>query len=294
MRSTQLRNVATAVAVVAALGTVSACGGGKSNTGAQQAGAPSGGQQQPVIASAISDLLKVKSSTDKAHSAKVDAEIDQGQLGKTHQSGAVDWSDGYQGDVTITPEGGSVAGAMGMNEARYTKDALYMRMGGKSGGDHWLQYPYAELDKQGANGKAIRQQMQSGSPNQTVLMLIASGDVKVVGKETVRGVETTHYSGLVDAGKLAADTTPGLSPTEQDQLKQQLHDDGVTSDQIDIWVNGDNLLVKKLEQVHTPTSNIRQEIYYSDYGVKVNVTPPPASQTTDVADITKQAQNLGN
>ncbi len=290
MRSTQLRNLAAAVAVVAALGAVSACGSGRSSTGAQKSGAPSGGQQ-PVVASAISALLKVKASTDKAHSAKVDAEIDQGQLGRTHQSGAVDWSDGYRGDVTITPEGGdSLAGAMGMNEVRYTKDAMYVRMG-KSGGQGWVRYDYAALDKQGANGRAMRAQMQSGSPNQTVLMLIASGDVKVVGEESVRGVATTHYSGLVDAGKLAADTTPGLSQAEQGQLKQQLHDDGVTSDQIDIWVNGDNLLVKKVEQVHAASSNIRQEIYYSDYGVPVNTTPPPASETTDMADLTKQLQN---
>ncbi|MEU1627759.1 hypothetical protein ABZ746_20970 [Streptomyces sp. NPDC020096] len=291
MPNTRLRKAAAAVAVIAALGAVSACGGGKSAS-AQQSGAPTGGQQ-PVVASAISALLKVKSSTDQAHSAKVDAEIDQGQLGKTHQSGALDWSDGYQGDVTVTPEGDSLAGAMGMNEIRYTKDAMYTRVSGKAGqgGEHWLKYDYAELDKQGANGKAMRAQLQSGNPNQTVLMLIASGDVKVVGKENVRGVEATHYSGLVDAGKLAADTTPGLSKTEQDQLKQQLHDDGVSSDQIDIWVNGDNLMVKKLEQVHTAKANIRQEIYYSGYGVKVNVTAPPASETTDFAALARQPQN---
>jgi hypothetical protein len=278
--STQLRNVAAAVAVIAALGTVSACGGGKSSTGAHQSGAPSGGQQS-AVGSVIGALLKVKSSTDQAKSAKVDITADQGQLGKTHQTGALDWSDGLQGDLTVTPDGDSLAKAMGVSEIRYTKDALYEQMNSGSGGSHWMKITYAALDKQGPAGKATRMQLQSGNPNQTVEMLIASGDVKVVGKEDVRGVQATHYSGLLDAAKVAADTTPGLSQAEQQQLKQQMHDDGVTADQIDVWVNSDNLVVEKAEQIKTARGTSTTTTYYSEYGTKVTVTPPPAADTFD-------------
>ncbi|MGW7002847.1 hypothetical protein ACWGCW_08460 [Streptomyces sp. NPDC054933] len=289
MPNTQLRKAAAAVAVIAALGTVSACGGGKSAS-AQQSGAPTGGQQ-PVVASAISALLKVKSSTDQAHSAKVDEDSAMGALGALHASGAFDWSDGMQGDLLVTSSASSSPiGAMGISEYRYTKDALYSHFGDQMaqamGGKHWMKYSYDQLDKQGAAGRAMHQQIANNNPNQTVLMLIASGDVKVVGKENVRGVDATHYSGTVDVAKLTTQTTPGLSKADQDQLKQQLSTVGATTDQIDIWVNGDNLVVKKTERTHTTKGDFNQTVYYSDYGTSVNVTPPPAPDTADAAALT--------
>ncbi|MCQ4044267.1 hypothetical protein ACFOSC_29760 [Streptantibioticus rubrisoli] len=276
-----------AVAVIAALGTVSACGGGKSSTGAKQSGAPSAGQQ-PVVGSAISALLKVKSSTDQAKSAKVDEDSTMGAMGTMHFSGALDWSDGMQGDLLLTSSGSSsLAGAMGITEYRYAKDAMYSHFGDQMaqsmGGKHWMKYSYDQLDKQGPAGKAMHQQINNGNPNQTVEMLIASGDVKVVGKENVKGVDATHYSGTVDVAKLTTQTTPGLSQADQDQLKQQMSAAGITTDQIDIWVNGDNLMVKKTEQMHSAKGEIKQTVYYSDYGTTVTVTPPPAADTTDAS-----------
>ncbi|GAA1881914.1 hypothetical protein [Streptantibioticus ferralitis] len=285
MTNTRFRRAAAAVAVIAALGAVSACGGGKS-ANAQQSGAPSGGRQ-PVVASAISELLKVRSSTDQAKSAKVEEDGTMGAMGASHESGALDWSNGLQGDLTVTSSGKSLTGAMGISEFRYTKDAMYSHFGDQMaqslGGKHWMKYSYDQLDKQGPAGRAMHQQIQNGNPNQSVLMLIASGDVKVVGKENVRGVDATHYSGTVDVAKLTEQQTPGMTKADQEQIKQQLSQAGITTDKIDIWVNSGNLMVKKTELMHAAKGDINQTCYYSDYGTPVSVTAPAASDTVDSA-----------
>lgn len=96
------------------------------------------------------------------------------------------------------------AGGSGTMEARYFKDGYAADMGEamaqQTGGKRWISYSYDDLEKMaGASGAALKDQMQNSTPpEQGVKSLLASGDVKKVGKEDVRGVSTTHYAGTVD------------------------------------------------------------------------------------------------
>jgi hypothetical protein len=129
--------------------------------------------------------------------------------------------------------------------------------------------------------------MQNSTPNQSVKLLLASGDVKKVGAESVRGQQTTHYSGTVNVADLASKNS-NLTASQLDSLKKQLTAAGVSTEQVDIWINAQDLLVKKVEKGQMSSGQYTQTAYYSDYGVKVNATVPPASDTEDFTALLKK------
>ncbi|GGU84251.1 putative lipoprotein [Streptomyces filipinensis] len=287
MKSTTARRISLSVAVVAALTGVAACGSGKGDKAA-------GGVA--IHISPIAALRNAEQSTDKADSAKVRSTTSIGNLMSMTANGALTWGDGLKGNLTITYTGGQMAELMrkagtASMEARYLPGAYYAHMSDAyaqhAGGKHWVRYAYDDLAKLGgASGSYMKDQLQNSTPNQSVKMLLASGDVKKAGEETVSGVRTTHYSGTVNVADLAG-KSGNLSKDQLSALKQQLDQAGVTTDTIDIWVNDKNLLVKKSERADTAHGTMTSTAYYSDYGVKVSAEAPPASDTKDFADLLK-------
>ncbi len=140
-------------------------------------------------------------------------------------------------------------------EARYLPDAYYAQMGDKfadqTGGKHWIKYDYDDLaDTAGGSGAYMKDQMQNTTPTQSVKLLLASGDVRKVGEETVRGEKATHYSGVVKVADLA-ERHSDLTDSQLADLKKQLEQAGITTETIDIWVDDEDLLVKKVEKGET-------------------------------------------
>jgi len=285
MKSTTVRCLTLSTAAVTALSGVAAC----SSSGSTDV--------SPVAA-----LRTAEKSTDGADSAKVESTTTMGSLMSMTADGALGWSDGLTGNLTITYTGGTLADTMRQlgttsMQARYLPDAYYARMGEKfaqqAGGKHWIRYGYADLaDIGGSSGAYLRDQMQNTTPNQSVKLLLASGDVKKVGTEKVRGVNTTHYSGTVDVADLAGKNS-SLSAGQLAGLKKQLTQAGVTTETVDIWVDGKDLLVKKVEKGEMSTGRYTQTAYYSDYGVKVSASRPPASDTEDFKELLKQQGGTG-
>jgi hypothetical protein len=290
MKSTTARRTALSVAVVAALTGVAACGSSDSGKGDKAAG---GGA---IHVSPIAALRTAEQSTDKADSAKVRSTTSLGDLMTMTANGALTWGDGLKGNLTITYTGGKMADMMRQTgntsmQARYLPDAYYAHMSDTyaqhTGGKHWIRYSYDDLAKfGGASGSYMKDQLQNSTPNQSVKMLLASGDVKKAGEETVSGVHTTHYSGTVNVADLAGKSS-NLSADQLSALKKQLDQAGVTTDTIDIWINDQNLLVKKSERAATANGTMISTAYYSDYGVKVSAEAPPARDTKDFKDLMK-------
>ncbi|MBL1081538.1 hypothetical protein JK359_06005 [Streptomyces actinomycinicus] len=290
MKSTTVRRVALSIAVVAALTGVAACG----STDAGKDGKADGGDA--IHLSPVAALRSAEKSTDKAESAKVRSTTSVGDLMSMTANGALTWDDGLKGNLTITYTGGQLAEMMkkagtSSMEARYLPDAYYAHMSDayaqQTGGKHWLKYSYDDLAKMGgASGSYMKDQIQNATPNQSVKMLLASGDVKKVGEETVSGAHTTHYSGTVNVAELA-DKTSNLSSEQMSALKKQLSQAGVTTDTVDIWINDQNLLVKKTEKAEMANGTMKNTTFYTDYGVKVTAEAPPAGDTKDFADLLK-------
>ncbi|MGW2637663.1 hypothetical protein [Streptomyces sp. NPDC001348] len=292
MKSTTVRRVTLSIAVVTALTGLPACGTDDGGSGkADKAGGGSVTHVSPIAA-----LRSAEKSTDKALSAKVRSTTTIGNVMSMTGNGTVAWGGGMRGDLTITYTGGKLADAMRRTgstsmEARYLPDAYYAQMSGKAaeqlGGKHWLRYGYDDLAKLGgASGSYVKDQMQNTTPKQSVNMLLASGDVKKVGEEKVSGVRTTHYSGTVNVADLAGKNS-NLSAGQLADLKKQLRKAGVTTDTVDIWLDGQDLLVKKVEKANMTVGLMTNTVYYTDYGVKVSVQAPPASDTKDFKDLMK-------
>ncbi|MDP5314027.1 LppX_LprAFG lipoprotein [Streptomyces poriferorum] len=298
MRTSTVRRVGLAVAVAAALTSVGACGGSEDGSTSKARGKDAG--SGVVKTDAIAALLDVQKKTGAASSAKVEGTMTVGSAMSMKQSGALDWSDGVSGSMEITYTGGAMADTMkksggnGTMQARYFKDGYAADMGEamaqQTGGKRWISYSYEDLAALGgASGAAMKDQMQNTTPDQGVKSLLASGDVKEVGKEQVRGVRTTHYSGTVDVAELTAKTSK-LDADQLAALKKQLNDAGITTETVDIWVDENDLLVKKSERGQMKTGELNTTMFYSDYGTKVSVQRPPAGETIGFKELFQQQQ----
>ncbi|MFF9347986.1 hypothetical protein [Streptomyces sp. NPDC014734] len=281
MRTRTARRVGPAAAVAVALISVTSCSGAGT-------------------ADLVAALRKIEKKTDGVSSAKVEGTIEMGDLMSMKQTGVVGWADGLSGSMQITYTGGSMAGVLkqgggnGAMEARYYKDGYAVNMGdafaAQTGGKHWISYRYADMaELAGASGEAMKQQMQSAAPNQGVRSLLASGDVEKVGEEDVRGVSTTHYSGTLDVAELTGKDS-GLDDKQLAELKQQLNEAGISTEQVDIWVDKNDLLIKKTERAKMKTGEMNVTMYYSDYGTKVSAEKPPAADTATFTDVMKDLE----
>ncbi|MGW1127000.1 hypothetical protein [Streptomyces sp. NPDC002526] len=303
MLTKTVRRVSLSVAVAAALTSVAACGG--SDDGAGKGGDKNESVGRSVAkVDPIAALVAVQKKTGQAHSARIDGTTTMGSTMSAKQQGAIDWSDGITGTLKITSTGGAMADSMkqlgsnGTMEARYLKDGYMVDMGEamaqQTGGKRWISYSYDDMAKlSGAAGAAMKDQMQNSTPEQGVKSLLASGDVKKVGQEDVRGVSATHYSGTVDVAELTAKNS-SLDADEIAELKKQLATSGITTEKIDIWVDENDLLVKKTERGEMQTGELNSTVFYSDYGVKVSVEAPPAAQTVDFTELMKQQQGAAS
>ncbi|MCD9876209.1 hypothetical protein [Streptomyces guryensis] len=292
MKSTTVRRVGLSIAAVTALSGAAACGSSGSSGKGDGASGKGATHVSPIAA-----LRTAEKSTDGADSAKVESTTTTGSLMSMKADGALGWADGLTGNLTITYTGGTMADTMRRlgttsMEARYLPDAYYAKMGEKfaeqAGGKHWIRYGYDDLAALGgSSGVYLKDQMQNTTPNQSVKLLLASGDVKKVGTEQVRGVHTTHYAGTVDIADLAGKNS-SLTASQLAGLKKQLTQAGVSTESVDIWVNDQDLLVKKIEKGRMSAGEYTQTAYYSDYGVKVSATRPAASDTEDFRQLLKK------
>ncbi|MEV6550766.1 hypothetical protein AB0M57_18965 [Streptomyces sp. NPDC051597] len=280
------------VAVAAALVGVAACGGSDSGDKSASAQGHKGGSDFSPVAA----LQAVQKKTDGAGSAKVEMTMSMGAVMGLEGKGSLAWGDGLTGVMRLKYTQGAQAqtmkqmGADGI-DARYLRDAYYADMGpqfAKSlGGKHWIRYGYDDMAKlMGPAGAVMKDQMQNSTPQQSVKALLASGDVKKVGTEDVRGVQATHYSGTVDMAKLV-DRSSGLDAKTLEGFKNQMTQSGITTDTVDLWVDKNDLLVKKTERAATKNGELNSTAYYADYGVKVSTEAPPASDTVDFTTMIK-------
>ncbi|MFE7835678.1 hypothetical protein ACFU53_06295 [Streptomyces sp. NPDC057474] len=279
--TTRCRRTVLSVAVAAALTGVMACGSSDSGEG---------GGGDPFAALKLADK-----STGDADSSRIESTGDMGDLMSIEADGEVDWADGLNGTMTITYTGGQAADQMGRlgitsTEARYLPDAYYADMGdlfaGQYGGKRWIRYAYEDMDEMigGASGAYVQEHFKSVTPNQSVRLLLASGDIEQVGEEDVRGESATHYAGTVKVADIQ-ERNANLGEEMRAELEEQLKASGITTVDIDLWINDDDLLVKKVEKADTANGVVNSTVHYSDYGVDVSTEEPPADRTVDYKDL---------
>jgi hypothetical protein len=159
----------------------------------------------------------------------------------------------------------------------YEKAAPFQRAFGKP----WLKIDISKLV--GKGGSTVRNQAAQAAPSdpsQGLALVYGMGGVKDLGGDTVRGVATRHYRGVVDMRKAAARIpNPRLRGGIQ-QLYASLHIANVPTD---VWLDAQGR-VRRITYSYDVTgagglsghSSVTNEYY--DFGTPVHIAIPPASQ----------------
>ncbi|MFE2440884.1 hypothetical protein ACPEIC_21260 [Stenotrophomonas sp. NPDC087984] len=273
---------------------LTACGSEKS--GDDKAGEKTGDKSGQSAMSPLAALKLASQRTDQKNSAKVEGTTKMGEQ-NSQMSGSMDWANGIRANMSITQSGGAIASSPiegKAMDARYTPDAMFLNMGDEfaaqaGSGKHWVKYDYDVLaQKAGPSGAFLKDQMQNNNPSRSVELLLATGKVKSVGSESVKGVKATHYTGTVKVSEIAKMQSKELSQSDLDALQKQLETSGMDTETIDLWVDDQNLLVKKREQAQSNNGSYDSTVYYSDYGTAVTVEEPTSSDTVDFQDMLQQ------
>lgn len=131
----------------------------------------------------------------------------------------------------------------------------------------------------------------TGAPLDALAYLKAvSGDVQVVGPDTIRGEPTTRYRGAVDPQKAAEQLPPALRPEAADaaaRVGQNLP--------ADLWIDEQGRLRKlvltaDLAEVEGVAATMVEgpavvTVELWDFGTPADVTAPPADQVVDVGGL---------
>lgn len=119
-----------------------------------------------------------------------------------------------------------------------------------------------------------------------------SGPLETVGREEIRGTDTTHYRTTLDPAKLAAQAeAAGATEDVLGSFKDALAEASLESVPLDVWVDDEGLL-RRMEIDAAVTQeglggemSMRLTFDLFDYGVEVDVEPPPADVVVDAATL---------
>lgn len=208
--------------------------------------------------------------------------------GPTKVTGSVDFKQ-TKGSFEIAaaslglPAGSGPLQAVLIGQVFYFKGLAGLSIPGKP----WIKIDLAKV----ASAGGVAGQLQSLDPNSYLVQLRGvTGAVRDLGKEKVRGDNTTHYSFTVDLDKAAqlapAAQKAGIEAAAKTVVNKQ--------EPTEVWLDSKGR-VRRLKQTVeiasgalTGTTNLTLE--YFDFGTKVDASPPPADQT---ADFTQLVGGLG-
>jgi hypothetical protein len=177
---------------------------------------------------------------------------------------------------------------------------MYMRMPFLTrlipGGRPWLELDLEEAGRQAGVDLAALSQVGQSDPTQYLTYLSgASEDVREVNRQPIDGVATTHYHAELDLGWVLEQAPAAVRERAQasiEQLQEMLADDTMP---VDVWIDGRGLprRMSTSYEMKVPDSEDTFDVRYSmeigDYGTRVRVKRPPASQVTDLIQLLQQA-----
>jgi hypothetical protein len=112
--------------------------------------------------------------------------------------------------------------------------------------------------------------LSSASLGSVGAFVTAAKSVVLKGTATVDGVQTSHYSIVVDIAKLPA-SLPG---------KDELSAGGLSTLPLELYIDDQGRPVQVTESLQVQGQSISTDVKVSDYNKPVSVTAPPASQVS--------------
>jgi type II secretory pathway pseudopilin PulG len=160
---------------------------------------------------------------------------------------------------------------------------IYMRMPAAvtqrlPGGKPWMKLDLKELGK--ASGVDLEKAMQANQQNPGDMLKALKGvsDSKVVGHESIRGADTTHYHAEVDLKKAVERVATDEGAQQFSQMADSI---GVSSLPVDVWIDGNGRVARQTVKFSSTQFTMDFTIDYTQFGVAVDVTPPPDDQVMD-------------
>lgn len=254
-----------AAAALGLLLVLSACGGGSGTTA----------QDKDTLAPRAAVVQAAQQSTELASS--------RFSLRSTSNIGGTEIEFGGEGSFSYASGNGemtfSLPGGAGELRQLVVGETLYMQLPNEPGSFYELRL--ADLVDTSLAG--------STDPTGGLQALTAANDDVVdVGREEVRGEETTHYRGTYDV-KESLKVVKGPTAT---LLTKALGDTDLSAVPFDAYIDDEGRLVRMdqtLEiaspQLQSQTVQVQSRVELFDFGVEVDVTAPPAEQVKDGAPL---------
>jgi len=253
--------------VLAALLLLAAgCGGGGKNSD-KAAGKPVG-----------NPIAQAAASTARAGSVKIDFEIS----GKGIQGGGrgvFDTGASGSGRLAMTVVSGGQSTAV---DTIIDRTVLYIRTAvfrqALPAGKEWVRLDLAQFARQ--RGLNLGSLVDSNpNPNGALAYLRGStAKVQDLGKEKVKGVETTHYRTTIDLEQ-AARRAKGAT---KQSLRRVIDVAGIKKLPVNAWVGEDGYVRKVIYRQYSgrnQSAKITMELY--DFGSPVTITAPPKTTVVD-------------
>jgi hypothetical protein len=152
----------------------------------------------------------------------------------------------------------------------------------RAGGKTWLKADLASVAPiLGFDADELTSRLQNADPAAHAKALLASGDLKVVGEETVDGARTVHYAGSTPVAKYLQN----LPDEARAAVERRMQKAGAAEVRTDLWVD-ESYQVRKAKAV---LGDSDLTMRFTDHGQPVEVAEPPAADTADLATLIQGA-----
>jgi hypothetical protein len=278
MMGTKARFGIGAAAASLAVAAVAGCSGsGSGGTGTTGLGSGTGGGNSAVL-SLVADAMNKANS---AGTVKITGTVTEpGTSTAVTMTAEEQYSPSVEMSMTMQVSGQTLSEVLVGSKIYMDYPALSSEMGGKQWGEIDLTQTSGSL----GSLSSLVNSAQNENPTTQISALVASGDVAKVGSATVDGQQTTHYSGSLTPGQLAAVSAKSgqLSASQISTLKNLMQQGGVSSETIDLWVSAAGLPVEMKYSSKTSAGTVTGDMHMSDWGAPVSIGAPPASEVYDM------------
>lgn len=266
------------LACAGALLAVAGCGGG--GHGSVAASTAANGAANPAYLAAVT---RAADATDEVPGYKFSLASTTQLSGKSFEvtgSGTIN-ERGSEGAVRSQAAGKTV-------EEVIAKPYFYIRVPIDSGTSVTHGKPWVRADLSTFTQSFGSSSVGAGSSNPSEVLgyLRAAGTVTRLGDEQVRGVASTHYHASIDLSRFDAAVPAGRRAAARKQGKLLERMTGAKTLPMDVWIGGGRVdRIALAYSLCTQEGRLRETLSMDlyDYGRQPAVTPPPASQVTDIA-----------
>lgn len=156
----------------------------------------------------------------------------------------------------------------------------------------WVKFDIRELGKEQGFDLGQLSQLNQNDPSQALQYLrAASEDVEEVGKEEVRGVETTHYRMTIDLRKVVERAPEDQREQLRATIDQLIEASGIETMPTEVWIDEEGLARRiklaygAMELAPGQTGGMTMTMELFDFGVEVDIQPPPPEDVTDIREL---------